>query len=193
MLIRQIADGVARLHPLFALAAVLGVVVAAELLGVAAAAFFKPDTFPPESRIHVTVTTAVAMLFYLGYPVAIAIHVSRGHGRVTQVKPARMATAVLVMLAAYAIGIVNVTWLMPGGSGFGILMNMVVFAWLASAVYILWTAARGLVQAEIGRVTVSSRIFGTFLMFYAMPVFIYFLQRRVRRLDAQPRSPVPAI
>lgn len=179
----HITDRLARLHPLLALVAFFGVVAVAEVAGFSAAEFFEPTGFHPRSLIYVTVTTAVGMLYYLGYPVAVGIHVLKARGPVTQVIPARVTTAVLVMPVAYTVGMVNTAWHVPSGSGSGIIMGGVVFAWLAGALYILWTAARGLVQAEEGRVVAFNRMIGTFLMFYFLPLGIYFLQRRVRCLE----------
>ena len=176
-----IVGWIARLHPLLALVAVIGGIVLGRVVGIVAAWLIEPDVFAPVSALSVVVGTPVAVVFVIGYPVAVAIHVLRTHGPVTRVRPMGIAAALLVMLPAFATAMVF--FASPGshGTGFAIAVTVAVFVWLAGLFYILWTAARGLVQAERGRTTLD-RVIGTFFMFYLLPLGIYFLQRRVRRL-----------
>ena len=182
-----IVGWVARLHPLLALIAVFGVIVVAEISGFAAAAHLEPDVYPPDSIAYRAVTTAFAILFYTGYPIAISVHVRRTHGPVTQVRPPRVAIALFAMVAAHVTGMMMAIGLLPGEAdlpGFAIAEGVMVSAGLAGPLYIMWTAARGLVQAETGQAVPLSRLIGTFIMFFILPFAIYFLQRRVRRLAA---------
>ncbi|MDH3230528.1 MAG: hypothetical protein OEN55_12115 [Alphaproteobacteria bacterium] len=179
-----IVGWVARLHPLLALMVIIGGLVLGRIAGIAAAMLFQPDAFAPISVLSVIVGAAVMAVFFIGYPVAIAIHVLRTHGPVTQVRPARIAVSLLVILPAFLTAMAFFASPGPQGTGFAIAVNIPIFAWLAGVFYILWTAARGLVQAEDGRAVAFNRVIGTFFMFYFLPLGIYFLQRRVRRLTA---------
>ncbi len=188
----HIVGRVARLHPLLALIAMFGVIVVAETAGIVVAGFVEPDVFPPASMAYIAVTTAISGVFYMGYPVAIAIHVLRTVGPVTQVKPARLAAAALLMLAAHVTAHIMGIGPWPDGPGFVILGSMAWLAGFASPLYIMGTAARGLVYAEEGHAVAFNRAIGTFFMFAFLPLGIYFLQRRLRRLPTGEIPPLMA-
>lgn len=187
-----IVGRIARLHPALALLLVVGGFVLARIVGIAAAMLFEPDAFAPASILSVLVGTVIAIVIFIGYPVAVAVHVLRTHGAVTGVRPARMAAALLVMLPAFVLALAF--FAEPGrpGTASAITVNIAVLAWLGGVFYILWTAARGLVQAEDGRAVAFNRVIGTFFLFWFLPLGIYFLQRRVRRLEAGGTAPQAA-
>lgn len=179
-----IVGWIARLHPALALVVIIGAFVLGRIAGIAAAFLIAPDTSAPMSSLSIVAGTPIAVVIYIGYPVTIAIHVLRTHGSVTQVRPARLVAALLVMLPALVIAMAF--FAEPGrpGAGTAIVVNIAILAWLGGVFYIMWAAARGLVQAEDGRAVALNRLIGTFFMFYFLPFGIYFLQRRVRRLAA---------
>ena len=187
-----IVGWIARLHPLLALLTLVGGIVLGRLIGIAAALLIEPDVLAPASMLSIAVGTVVMAALFIGYPVAIAVHVLRTRGPVTGVRPARMAGSLLVMLPAFVTAMAFFAAPGASGTGFAVAVNVAVLAWLAGLFYILWTAARGLVQAEDGRAVAPSRVIGTFLMFYFLPFGIYFLQRRVRRLEAGGQAPQTA-
>ena len=187
-----IAGWVARLHPALALLVVIGGIVLGRIAGIAVAILIEPDAFAPTSILSVIIGAAVMAVFVIGYPAAIAIHLLRTHGPVTQVGPMGIAKALLVMVPAFVIAAVGFFEPGPGGPLAGILQIGAILAGLAGVVHILWTAARGLVQAEDGRAVAFNRVIGTFFMFYFLPFGIYFLQRRVRRLEAGGQAPQAA-
>ncbi len=184
-----IVGWVARLHPLLALLVLIGGIVLGRIAGIAAAMLIEPDAFAPASMLSIAVGTVVMAVLFIGYPVAIGVHVLRTRGPVTGVRPARMAVSLLVMLPAFVIAMAFFASPGPHGTGSAIAVNVAILAWLAGAFYILWTAARGLVHAEDGRAVALNRVIGTFFMFYFLPLGIYFLQRRVRRLEAGGMGP----
>jgi len=54
----------------------------------------------------------------------------------------------------------------------------------SAVIYILWTAAKLLVCAEDEQKKVAtSRIFGTFLQFFYLPICVIFLQKRLKKLS----------
>ena len=187
----KITDWIAGLPPVLALFIGFAVFTLAEVASFAAARFVEPDVFPRDSIVYYTVGMALTVIFYMGYPVAIAIHVLRKFGPATHVKTVRMAVALSAMLAAHAAGTIIYIWqwpVAPDGPGFEIAEAVMVFGGLGGPLYIMWTAARGLVYAEYRRAVAFNRVVGTFVMFFFLPVTIYFLQRRVCRLEAGPVS-----
>ena len=60
--------------------------------------------------------------------------------------------------------------------------NVAGFTATAIDLWVFWTVAKVLVQAEDGREAPATRVIGTFVQFLFLPLCVYVLQRRAQRL-----------
>lgn len=184
-----IVGWIARLHPALALVAIICGMVAAQVAGYNAAIRFEPDVYPPDSIAYHAVVIALGIVLFMGYPVTIAIHLLRTRGAVTAVRPSWLAGAAVLLLTAHVTVMIFPDWPWRDGPGWMIASALTWLSALVGPLYIMWTAARGLVRAEAGQAVPLNRVMDTFVMFAALPLGIYFLQRRVRRLTTGGTAP----
>lgn len=133
-------------------------------------------------------------LFWVSWPVAVALYLHRTRGPLAGVNARLVATCYLGLLALVApVTLIGVTEL----AGETLPLKTFVFFFVAclvgaiAAFYIFWSAARALVCAEAGQKVGHDRIGGTFLQFGFLLLTIYFVQRRLHRLSSADLTPSP--
>ncbi len=178
------ASRIAALRPVLALVLLISALISAEILGFAVAWLVESRANLLPSRAQMSVSTAIGLLIYLGYPTAISVYLFRTLGSVVNVKFGLLTTALAVTFAGHMILAIIGHWMPQGGSRIMLLANFVTPLTLIATLYILWTAARALVYAEEAHKTSFNRVIGTFFMFLLLPLGIFFLARRVKIIES---------
>ena len=104
------------------------------------------------------------------------------HGIQVRAKPRRLWTVFFGAVVAHAC-LVPILMVLPREDV--VFMMLTFFTWVVGflgPIYIFWIAARVLVELEERQRSSTDRIFGTFLMYFFLPVGIYFIQRRVQKM-----------
>jgi hypothetical protein len=160
------------LHPILALAAVLGGTMLTVALALVAPA-------PTQAAI----LALGFVVFVLGWPFLVSLYLEGAFGDLTGVDRALVTTCyagalLLIPSALVVIEVLSsVAWTL-----------IFLLAWclgLIAAGYVMWAASRALTCAEEGRRLQPDRYLPTFLMWPFLPVTVWFIQSRIRTLLAE--------
>ena len=127
--------------------------------------------------------TVILVLVVVGWPTLIVCSLSslaNGLVRVPFVLAAFLATL-------FFHGVVNpgVMVLSDGSRAWDVGLAVIGIPFgLIAPVYVLWSASRLLVSVEEGAAVGWDRCVGTFLLFFFLPIGVFFLQRRVLRIQS---------
>lgn len=182
---------IASIPPFLALFMVVGGFYLSEYVGFVVSRFFQPDVFPPDTRIFMAVTMGVGLLILIGYPLVIAFGLHKTFGKLTGFNGKFLFAALICVAVGYPILFFAENRISLGNPEAELVVSLLTLPVLSSALYIFWVAARALVYSEEGHRVFFNRVIGTFLMFFALPLGVFFLQRRLRRLMSRERQSLP--
>jgi hypothetical protein len=123
------------------------------------------------------VTAAAAGIFHLGWP-CLVVRELTSLGRVS---PAYLRFSALAFVAAESCILLLI--FAPSSSTIGAFLNV---AGLAAATTVFYLATRAFVEAEGRESSSAGRPFGTFVLFWFLPLGIWSFQRRLRSIAWDP-------
>ena len=166
---------VVALHPLLAFALLIVGIAMAGLVG---------SLVPPDASFGAA--NAVFVFFLTGWPTLVSLHLSRVFGGAARVNSTLVIASFAYVVVAnfFVVSILNN---LPSGSWPLTLVSAV--AWglgLLCPLYMMWSAARALTSVEEGKQVPANRYIGTFALFFFLPVGIFFIQQRLRKVLSGP-------
>jgi hypothetical protein len=163
---------IVELHPLAALAVVLGGTTLTIALTLVAPA-------PAQAGIM----AFGLIVFVLGWPLLVSLYLEGAFGEVTGVDRALVTTcyAGALLLIPTALVVVEIL----SGAAWTLIFLLAWCLGLLAAGYVMWSASRALTFAEEGRRLLPDRYVQTFLMWPFLPVTVWFIQSRIRKLLAE--------
>ncbi len=163
---------IVELHPILALAVVLGGITLTVALTLVAPA-------PAQAGI----LALGLVVFVLGWPFLVSLYLEGAFGGVTGVDRALVTTcyAGALLLIPTALVVVEIL----SGAAWTLIFLLAWCLGLLAAGYVMWSASRALTFAEEGRRLLPDRYVQTFLMWPFLPVTVWFIQSRVRKLLAE--------
>ncbi len=166
---------IVELHPILALAVVLGGITLTVALTLVAPA-------PAQAGI----LALGLVVFVLGWPFLVSLYLEGAFGGVTGVDRALVTTcyAGALLLVPSALVVVEVL----SGAAWTLIFLLAWCLGLVAAGYVMWVASRALTSAEEGRRLQPDRYLPTFLMWPFLPVTVWFIQSRMRTLLAEARE-----
>ncbi len=162
---------IVELHPILALAVVLGGITLTVALTLVAPA-------PAQAGI----LALGLVVFVLGWPFLVSLYLEGAFGGVTGVDRALVTTCYAGALLLIPSALVVVESL--SGAAWTLIFLLAWCLGLLAAGYVMWAASRALTTAEEGRRLQPDRYLPTFLMWQFLPVSVWFIQSRIRILLA---------
>ena len=166
---------IVELHPILALAVVLGGTTLTVALTLVAPA-------PAQAGI----LALGLVVFVLGWPFLVSLYLEGAFGDVTGVDRALVTTCYAGALLLIPSALVVVESL--SGAAWTLIFLLAWCLGLFAAGYVMWAASRALTTAEEGRRLQPDRYLPTFLMWPFLPVTVWFIQSRIRTLLAEARE-----
>jgi len=166
---------IVELHPILALAVVLGGITLTVALTLVAPA-------PAQAGI----LALGLVVFVLGWPFLVSLYLEGAFGGVTGVDRALVTTCYAGALLLIPSALVVVESL--SGAAWTLIFLLAWCIGLFAAGYVMWAASRALISVEEGRRLQPDRYLPTFLMWPFLPVTVWFIQSRIRTLLAEARE-----
>ncbi len=166
---------IVELHPILALAVVLGGITLTVALTLVAPA-------PAQAGI----LALGLVVFVLGWPFLVSLYLEGAFGGVTGVDRALVTTCYAGALLLIPSALVVVESL--SGAAWTLIFLLAWCLGLFAAGYVMWAASRALISVEEGRRLQPDRYLPTFLMWPFLPVTVWFIQSRIRTLLAEARE-----
>jgi hypothetical protein len=166
---------IVELHPILALAVVLGGITLTVALTLVAPA-------PAQAGI----LALGLVVFVLGWPFLVSLYLEGAFGGVTGVDRALVTTCYAGALLLIPSALVVIESL--SGAAWTLIFLLAWCLGLFAAGYVMWAASRALISVEEGRRLQPDRYLPTFLMWPFLPVTVWFIQSRIRTLLAEARE-----
>jgi hypothetical protein len=166
---------IVELHPILALAVVLGGITLTVALTLVAPA-------PAQAGI----LALGLVVFVLGWPFLVSLYLEGAFGGVTGVDRPLVTTCYAGALLLVPSALVVVESL--SGAAWTLIFLLAWCLGLFAAGYVMWAASRALISVEEGRRLQPDRYLPTFLMWPFLPVTVWFIQSRIRTLLAEARE-----
>ena len=163
---------IVELHPILALAVVLGGITLTVALTLVAPA-------PAQAGI----LALGLVVFVLGWPFLVSLYLEGAFGGVTGVDRALVTTCYAGALLLIPSALVVIESL--SGAAWTLIFLLAWCLGLFAAGYVMWAASRALISVEEGRRLQPDRYLPTFLMWPFLPVTVWFIQSRIRTLLAE--------
>ena len=163
---------IVELHPILALAVVLGGITLTVALTLVA---------PTPAQAGILALGLV--VFVLGWPFLVSLYLEGAFGGVTGVDRALVTTCYAGALLLIPSALVVVESL--SGAAWTLIFLLAWCIGLFAAGYVMWAASRALISVEEGRRLQPDRYLPTFLMWPFLPVTVWFIQSRIRTLLAE--------
>lgn len=173
---------IASIPPFLALVLVVGGFYLSDFAGFVLSQYFRPDVFPPDTRMFTAAKMSIGLPILLGYPLIITSELYKTFGKITAFNRKFLLATLVCVTVGYPILFFTENSISPQNPGIELVVSPLILLTLVSALYIFWVAARALVFSEAGHRVSFNRVIGTFLMFFALPLGVFFLQHRLRRL-----------
>ncbi len=166
---------IVELHPILALAVVLGGITLTVAL-----------TLVSPAPAQAGILALGLVVFVLGWPFLVSLYLEGTFGGVTGVDRALVTTcyAGALLLIPSALVVIEIL----SGATWTLIFLLAWCLGLIAAGYVMWAASRALISVEEGRRLQPDRYLPTFLMWPFLPVTVWFIQSRIRTLLAEARE-----